>query len=72
MLVSSGGAELTGRVIWDIVGLPWEVKDEMVSVTLLAAVTKLPHTPLLTDPGTPGNFSSLTEVMLLLSFDHER
>jgi hypothetical protein len=72
MLVSSGGAVLTERVICDMAGLPWEVKDEMVSVTLLAAVTKLPQTPLPTDPGTPGDFSSLTEVMLLLSFDHER
>lgn len=63
---------LTDRAIWDMVGLPCDVKEEIVSVTLLAAVTKLPHTPLPTDPGTADDFSSFTEVIVLLSFDHER
>ena len=43
-----------------------------MSVTLLAAVTRLPQTPPPTDPGILEGFSSLTGVMLLLSFDQER
>jgi hypothetical protein len=65
LLVSSEGATLTERGIWVIGGLFCDVNDEIVSVTLLAAFTRLPQTPPLRDPDGVSDFSSLFKADVL-------